>query len=391
MLAHSTMSKTIPHSITEAEITMSKWNIRNLFSSSASGVPPLHEGIQQAANLKREGRFRDALAFYEKLYDRYGGHPVLFKSWAKTLVCNGYFDVARYLFDKAAQLYKEGNVQEYWQCNYFYEELTIFRRMGYNYNDPDFVKEVRGYAGVAGMKVGYQLPVQRSEAENVAYYSEHVLKQPVPLAFEAIQQREVIRRTAGGGMLLSLPEVPLHTLYVSDAVLADLYSIPEGMFLEYLKENLQQVESGEEGVPPHRVGLLAGHSEDAEQAVNFGLFNLRSTDRLKEARFSPTSYVVIASAPVASLIKHINGGDTASVIRVQDVLIYPDGVCRFATTTLETMSELKKAAELLQNAYEYLDNYQPKNLAIYRALRGNGSLHDVAPSMIFNELIVLIR
>ena len=313
-------------------------------------------------------------------------------------MCNGYFDAARYLFDMAAQIYTRDNVHEYWQANHYHDELTLFGRMGYDYNDAAFVKEVRAYAGTAGMAPGYRLPVIKSNDESIDYISQYVLKKSTRETHDILYQRDFDRRSATSS-LLAAPEIPLHVVYASDEVLAELYSIPPGPILQQLKVSIRQIESQHTHIPPHRVVLMSESSRLQNPFTIWGHFILRSTDDLKDLGFSSRSNIILVSPTVYSLIERSNLLDrikaenrlmVARIIRVQDVLIYPNGGYNVVPTSLETTSELTKAKELLKLAHEHL-GYYSQHPAVHRSLQDNDDMNNRAPSLVFNELMALTK
>ena len=78
--------------------------------------PRIVQGIEQAVQFKRAGRFEEADALYRQLDQWTPEHPTVLKSWAKIQVCMGAYDEAVDLYQRASRHYRQMGSGEYWQC-----------------------------------------------------------------------------------------------------------------------------------------------------------------------------------------------------------------------------------------------------------------------------------
>jgi tetratricopeptide (TPR) repeat protein len=78
----------------------------------------LVQEILKGIELKRVGEFQRAISLYSQLNAKYPDTAMIFKSWAKVLVCLGQYDEAIAKYYMAIKLFdEEGDESESWQCN----------------------------------------------------------------------------------------------------------------------------------------------------------------------------------------------------------------------------------------------------------------------------------
>ena len=78
----------------------------------------LQDKVNKAVQHKRNGEFEKAHQIYLNLDNKFPNTPLVFKSWAKVLVCMGSYEDAISNFSLASDLYKkQGNEGESWQCD----------------------------------------------------------------------------------------------------------------------------------------------------------------------------------------------------------------------------------------------------------------------------------
>ena len=87
--------------------------------------------MNEAVQLKRNGKFDEASDIYAELNIRFPDHPGILKSWAKISVCQFKYNQAIEKFETAIRLYEKfNNQQEIFQCSVSYKiflwQTTVF-------------------------------------------------------------------------------------------------------------------------------------------------------------------------------------------------------------------------------------------------------------------------
>ncbi|MFW5627845.1 MAG: tetratricopeptide repeat protein [Candidatus Cloacimonadaceae bacterium] len=104
--------------------------------------------IRDLVDLKRQGKFGEAISGYQQLDKMYPQTPVIIKSWAKTLSAAGYYNTAIEKYTEAAQRYRLiGDMYESEICNRHMQILIHHKRMGFNLRDPEFIEYIKQISG----------------------------------------------------------------------------------------------------------------------------------------------------------------------------------------------------------------------------------------------------
>lgn len=103
--------------------------------------------INELINLKRQGKFEEAIKGYTKLAmeenNDPNNYPYILKSWAKVLICLGEYEKATNFFEEAALLFQNiGNDTDTWQCtNHAYKIKNRYK------NRDGFINYVKVVSG----------------------------------------------------------------------------------------------------------------------------------------------------------------------------------------------------------------------------------------------------
>ena len=99
--------------------------------------------INIAVKFKREGNYKEALECYEEISREYPNDPVVYFSWAKTLVSDGNFEKAINYFQLAKNLFaQEDNDNGEFQCQTHIDNLNELDK-----NSPEFLNYMKNISG----------------------------------------------------------------------------------------------------------------------------------------------------------------------------------------------------------------------------------------------------
>lgn len=88
-------------------------------------IENFEQEVSIGIEFKRKGKYKEAVSIYTQLNDKYPNNPVIFKSWAKVLVCLGQYENAITKYNSAIKYFdKEGKEGESWQCNDQIDEIN---------------------------------------------------------------------------------------------------------------------------------------------------------------------------------------------------------------------------------------------------------------------------
>ncbi len=135
----------------------------------------IQKQIDTAANYKREGKYDKSIKIYEVINDSFPNNPIIYKSWAKTLISSGNYDLSLEYFVKAIKLFQFFDCKDH-NCEKFVDLLMNEPR-----NSKEFLLFLKQISGnekyeVASNSVNDHIDVAKNFNEKKKVIIEHLRK-----------------------------------------------------------------------------------------------------------------------------------------------------------------------------------------------------------------------